>query len=176
MLPAWAGFQSRRGAYGGRDAAARSDGTVALRVVTRAEDDVPAEPSPAQVAAFAHLQARQSEVREAVLAALLGRYAEWRAEWAEVMEPQEFRDLMPAVAAADGFRGLIGLAQLHVLPVERGGVAYVGLEFGCTWDEEHGLGFMTHGGRVVEAGGADSAFLQWVAERDVEGRRGATGA
>jgi hypothetical protein len=28
---------------------------------------------------------------------------------------------------------------------------------------------MTHRDRVVEVGGADAAFLEWIAERDAEG-------
>lgn len=48
------------------------------------------------------------------------------------------------------------------------GYAYVGYEFGCTWDEEHGLGFMTYKDRIVDFGGADSAFLTWVARKDLK--------
>jgi hypothetical protein len=45
---------------------------------------------------------------------------------------------------------------------------YVGFEFGCTWDDEHGLGVLMHGERVVDVGGAETAFLLWIAERDAE--------
>jgi hypothetical protein len=55
------------------------------------------------------------------------------------------------------------------MAVTRSNAAYVGLEFGCTWDEEHGVGVMTHQGRAVKIGGADTAFLAWVAEGDREG-------
>ena len=44
----------------------------------------------------------------------------------------------------------------------------MGFKFGCTWDDEHGLGVMTHRGHVVEVGGADTAFLEWIAEADAE--------
>jgi hypothetical protein len=41
-------------------------------------------------------------------------------------------------------------------------------EFGCTWDKEHGLGVMTHQTLVIEIGGADTAFLEWIAKRGLE--------
>jgi len=34
-------------------------------------------------------------------------------------------------------------------------LTYAGFEFGCTWDEEYGLGVLMHGTRTVEIGGAD---------------------
>ena len=44
-------------------------------------------------------------------------------------------------------------------------MAYVGWEFGCTWDDEHGLGVMTHGNPIVNVGAADIAF-GWEAKND----------
>jgi hypothetical protein len=66
-------------------------------------------------------------------------------------------------------RPLIGLHALHVHPVEKDGLPYVGFELGCTWDHEHGLGVLMHGPRVVDIGGADTAFLLWIATRDAGG-------
>ena len=50
------------------------------------------------------------------------------------------------------------------------GAAYVGYEFGCAWEEEHGLGLMMHQGRIVAMGGADTAILEWIAEKDAQKR------
>ena len=61
-----------------------------------------------------------------------------------------------------------GLSNVHVLRVARDGIAYVGFEFGCAWEEEHGLGVMMHRDRVVAAGGADVSFLEWIAEEDAK--------
>jgi hypothetical protein len=52
--------------------------------------------------------------------------------------------------------------------VSKDGFAYVGYEFGCTWDDEHGLGFMTHKDRIIDFGGADTSFLTWVASGDLK--------
>jgi hypothetical protein len=60
-------------------------------------------------------------------------------------------------------------ANVHILPVERDGLGYIGFELGCSWDEEHGVGVMLHGGRIIDIGSADTAFLSWIAERDKNG-------
>ncbi|MFC9911229.1 DUF6985 domain-containing protein [Streptomyces sp. NPDC127197] len=62
-------------------------------------------------------------------------------------------------------------AHLHVVAVyvhqmTRDGIPYVGIEFCCPCDEEHGVGVLMHGTRTVDVGGADTAFLLWIAERD----------
>ena len=43
---------------------------------------------------------------------------------------------------------------------------YIGFLFSCDWDDEHGLGVMMHGTRLVQIGGADTAILEWIADRD----------
>ena len=104
-----------------------------------------------------------------MLAALWGRYEDWRVDWADSMDKDEFDEVMPEVSDIEGFRNLIGLANIHVLAVEKDDIAYIGFELGCTWDSEHGLGFMMHGSRVVKLGGADTSFLEWIAEQDLDG-------
>ena len=61
---------------------------------------------------------------------------------------------------------LIGVGIVHVLAEAKAGHAYVGFEMGCTWDEEHGLGVLTHIGRVVELGQADTAFVGHSVKKD----------
>ena len=129
-------------------------------------------PSPEQVAGFSLLLQHQEAIRDARLDALLPRYQNWREDWSSAMDPREFKETMPPVSSPSKFRRLVGLSYVHVLEESLEGIAYIGFECGCTWDSEHGLGFMTHGERVVELGGADTAFLEWIAERDVERRGG----
>jgi hypothetical protein len=58
-------------------------------------------------------------------------------------------------------RPLIGLSSVHVLNVAHNGMACMGLEFGCVWDEEHGAGVMTHNGGVIATGQPDCSFMEW---------------
>ncbi|HLI65970.1 MAG TPA: hypothetical protein VKU90_06365, partial [Caulobacteraceae bacterium] len=81
-------------------------------------------------------------------------------------DPDEQAQYMPDLAGPDDLRRLIGLYAVDVHQVRNGAAPYLGFEFGCTWDDEHGLGVLMHGTRIVEVGGADTAFLLWIAERD----------
>src|SRR5437016_1355316 len=131
-LPAWAGFQSRGGPYGAEDRKAPSDGSAAINVS-------PPDPaksrilSEAQCRGFLFQRDHGEEVVTSVLQALGPFYRQLKATWG-------FADEMPDVASPEQFRQMIGLHQIHVHPYLRDGLCYVGLEFGCDWDEEHGLG------------------------------------
>ncbi len=82
--------------------------------------------------------------------------------------PPDEAHLMPEVQSPEQFRELIGLSTVHILAVAKRGFAYVGFEFGCLWDDEHGFGVLTHKNYVVDIGGADTAFLGWNAEADAK--------
>lgn len=172
VLSAWAGFQSRGGAYGSRDSAKPSDGSVRLNV-NSPDSDNGKPPSAAQAAAFRLLQEKQAEICDAMMAALLPYYTTMQASWMrnflDEESKKEFSKLMPLVLNAQEFRRLIGLSTIHILHQEKKDIAYIGFEFGCTWDPEHALGFMMHGARVIEVGGAHVSFLPWKAKKDAEG-------
>ena len=160
-LASWKGFQQRQGAYGSRSRQKASDGKVQLRVASPGGENEPVEPSAEQAAAFEFLKTHEGDVAAAVLKGIFVNYNKWRKEW-----DREVTESMPAIKDAKGLKKLIGLGTVHVLNVAKRGQAYVGFEFGCEWDDEHGLGVMTHQDRVVSVGEADVSFLQWVAEED----------
>ncbi|MBP6699541.1 MAG: hypothetical protein KA175_18115 [Flavobacteriales bacterium] len=162
-LSIWKDFQNRSGVYAARSAQEVSTGLFKLDV---GGDMVVESPSigPEHLAAYEHLLSQQEQVQSSILARLLNWYSELR--------PKVFREVeaigwsMPEVYQTGDFRKLIGLSSIHLMNAQRDGLAYVGYEFGCSWDEEHGLGLMLHGNRVVDLGHADSSFLTWVAEED----------
>jgi len=178
-LPSWTGFQVRGGPYGqrrkGRAGARRpirfAPGGAAERGASLAK------PSDEQAAAYAHLLAHEAAVTKAVLGRLLRDYPKHRATYhdefgidpeSEEDDDDVFDDLkpLPELRRAAELREVMGLVAIHVLGVAKAGVAYVGLELGCDWDEEHGAGLMLHKTRIVKVGGADTSFLEWIAERD----------
>ena len=101
-------------------------------------------------------------MQRALLEGLLDQYPSLREKYGGFVEPEN----MPPVRDADDFRSLIGLHSMNVHQIEKDGAPSVGFEFGCTWDSEHGLGALMHATRVVEIGGADTAILLWIVERD----------
>jgi hypothetical protein len=106
----------------------------------------------------------EAEVASAVLAGLLAEYP--RLQRVYGYERAEREEYMPDVSSTENFRRLIGVHNVHFLPLVKDGLPYFGYEFGCTWDGEHGLGVLMHGVRVVEVGGAQTAFTLWMARQD----------
>jgi hypothetical protein len=170
-LGSWRGFQCRSGAYASRGSANESDGTARLSVEPP-EGLTEGPPSPEQANALRYLLENQETIRVAILAAAFEGYSARR----EDLIGQGFvaEAGMPALVRPEQLKSFIGLSTVHVLRVVLDGAAYVGFELGCTWDEEHGLGAMTHQGRIVdlsrmgigEVNGADFASEDWAAEED----------
>lgn len=164
MLRSWSGFQPRSDVYGSIDSRAKSDGRARLAIV--ADDDMRMPPRPEQARAFQFLLDNEQAVSSAVLAAVFSEYPSPRDFYG--YDEEEAAELMPEIEQAEQLGSLIGLSGIHVLAVAKDGFAYVGFEFGCTWDDEHGLGVITHRDRVVAVGGADASFLAWIARWDAE--------
>jgi hypothetical protein len=166
-LPAWERFQCRLGSYASRSGRKSSDGTVRLSVSTPdGEEQTP--PSPEQAAAYQDLIAHQGIVRDAILKAVFHEYPEYRESCIEDYDLEEPDQTVPVLERPEQLRNLIGFSSLLIHPVVRAGVAYVGYEFGCVWEKEHGLGAMMHRDRVVAVGHADVGILEWIAERDAK--------
>ena len=163
-LSAWEGFQSRRGPYNSIDSSKDSDGTITITVGEYVEAESLLSVSSEQVNAYNLTVKQQDRIKENILNALLLTYKQWRQEYGN----GEGDESMPSVTLVSQFENLIGLSAVHVLNVIKDGVAYVGYEFGCSWDEEHGLGIMTHNDRVIEIGAADTSFESWIAEKDID--------
>jgi hypothetical protein len=166
-LPAWEGFQCRLGPYASRSSRKKSDGTARLSIGTPfGEKQAP--PSPEQAAAYRDLIARQQANRDSILQAVFREYPDFRASYLEGYGLDESDKTMPMLGRPEQLRDSIGLSSLLIHRVVRDGVAYVGYEFGCMWEEEHGLGVMMHQDRIVRVGHADVGILEWSAEEDAK--------
>lgn len=164
VLPAWAGFQSRLGAYGSESSTTASDGSANLNIVTHGDKKI--LPSPEQAAAYQFLVEQQEAIRDSILQTIFDNYSEWQEQFG--YDEEEIEKYMPNIERPDQLKSLMGLSTVRIFDTSKNGLAYVGFEFGCTWDDEHGLGAMTHANRVVEVGGADTAILEWIADKDAE--------
>lgn len=180
---AWAGFQARGGPYTSRSSRRPSTGRVRLSVAAPGGEPTQ-PPTREQAAAFAFLLANQDAIRDAVLPKLLREYRRARKQriedgddddeidfdaWLDQDDPDApmawVSRALPDLKTPAALREVMGLGIVHILAAARGGVAFVGLEFGCDWDDEHGAGAMLHRARVMKVGAADTSFLTWIATR-----------
>lgn len=166
-LPSWAGYQTRKGSYGAVSSENPSDGSVSVTFAPEGRDNSPLTPD--ELASVQWLLDHDGELASALLKGLLAEYPRLHALYG--YEGTERDEYMADVSSPDDFRSLIGLYNVNIHPLVKDGRPYLGYEFGCSWDVEHGLGVLMHGSRVVEVGGADTAILLWIANRDAGGEK-----
>jgi hypothetical protein len=104
------------------------------------------------------LHANQAAIQQKTLGAMLD-------ELPKLAQIHDFIDrddtLFPTTTDIWVLRKYLGLSAIHLMENEKEGFAYAGYQFRCTWDQEHGLGIMTHMDRIIEISEADSSFA-WV--------------
>ena len=61
---------------------------------------------------------------------------------------------MPDICAPQELSELLELQNIYILDG-----AKIDFEFSCSWDMEHGLGLMTHKGKVINIGEVEVAFM-----------------
>lgn len=142
-----------------------SFGVGATLSVTPYNPSVNRSPSDYQAKALTFLLERGDEVFAEVLAAVRPYYERMRPKYRDFLG-SDFNLLMPTLAAPTDLGRLIDLRHVHIHPWTKDGIGYVGLQFGCTWDQEHGLGALMHLDRVVDVGCADVSFAWAPAEGD----------
>jgi hypothetical protein len=115
------------------------------------------EPSLWQEQAYLQLLDDRDAICNAVVDAIFDHYqsnwGHWRATAPLRKEARDAADLLvPELHTRDDLKGVIRLIALHVLDFPSDDHPLLGFCFECTWDVEHGLGVLVHGGKVVETG------------------------
>lgn len=160
-LSSWSDFEGSNLSGSGEKEAA---GHVVISIGSILEGETPVL-TETHVNTYDFLIQNQQVVKDSILQYLLEHYPGLQEQYDY---DEVYKALMPDVNGTDDFKNLIRLTTVHILDVEKEGMAYTGYQFHCTWDEEHGLGFMLHKDRIIEMGGADSSFLEWIAEKDLD--------
>lgn len=164
-LISWIDFQPRQGSYG-----AKSEGSnPSIYGLTVNSDSDQTKVLEFQFKAYNYLIKYQEAIKKSILGKLLEHYPSLQADYG--YEGEEKDEYMPDITSEEDFTKLIGLSNIHLIDMDKDGTGYVGFEFGCEWDPEHGIGVMTYQNEVVEIGGADTSFTTWIAERHKDPER-----
>ena len=168
-LSSWAGFQERLGMYGAISAEHPSDGTLTITFAPEGRETEPLKEE--EIKLIDWLLENHEEQANAVTAAILAEYPTIRRSYLDAYGDEDVDDILPEISSVDELKKLIGLYNVNIHQVSKNSIPYVGYEFGCAWDDEHGLGILIHEKRMIKVGYADTAFLLWIAENDAENSR-----
>lgn len=137
---------------------------IELTFAPECRDEAPM--SADEVALATWVQDNHETQKPLLLNAVLKAYPDFRREFFEDYDIKENEEDLPTITSVDGLTKVTALEKINVHQISKDGVPYVGYQFSCSWDEEHGLGVLMHDKRVIEIGGWDTAFLLWIAKRD----------
>lgn len=114
------------------------------------------EPSGEQAKAYTWLLAHEASVCRKVVRAIVVYYS-----WLRQKERAWFDDCdCHEVKTGDDLRELMEFQGLHVCRDHFHGTGLLGFSFACEWDEEHGLGVLTHRSRIIDVGQAEVAHRE----------------
>lgn len=166
-LPSWKDFRIEFGNY----AKPKGNDDYKFIRLSIGGDEVIENPTINQehVTAYDYLLHYQEKIKVSMLNELFNMYPNLKEQYG--YDDEDADSIMPDVKTAASFSALIELSSIYILNVSKDGIAYVGFQFCCTWDDEHGLGIMTHKDRIIKIGGADSAFLTWIAKKDLNTKK-----
>lgn len=141
--------------------------TTVLTFAPEGRDEAPMSADEVALAIWVH---DNHEIQKPLLLnAVFDIYPEFRRQFLEDYDLKENEEDLPTITSADDLASVIALEEINVHQISKDGVPYVGYQFSCSWDDEHGLGVLMHHKRVIEIGGTDTAFLLWIAKRDRDG-------
>lgn len=161
---AFKGLQSRRCFYTSKDSKKESNGKVNVTISDELNDDT--DPTEEQINSINFIIDNPNKIKQSLFNALGIEYPKLKEMYGYDENDKDSREWFPEVNSIDEFKKVFGVGNMFVLLPHKEGYSYVGLECGCTWDEEHGLGFLLHKDRIIKVGGADEAFSEWEAFKD----------
>ncbi|MEO9822278.1 MAG: hypothetical protein ABJ370_06955 [Paracoccaceae bacterium] len=169
-LPVWSGFRPKTEHFGEIESKDLERGTVQVLFAPEERGEEPLVES--ELGLVRVFDAYHVQQAGAVMRGLFEGYPKILKDYNEASYGDDLGEFPnpPDISSSDDLRSSIQLHTINIHPVERDGAPYVGYEFQCDWEEEHGLGVLMHKSRVVEIGHEDSAHTLWVVEKDANER------
>lgn len=162
-LPAWAGYQIRNGPYSSVSANGRSDGIVQILFAPEGRGEEPLTNQ--EIGLVKWVIDHQASVHDAMLERLFEEYPAMREQSLEWFGKDEAKKVLPKIRFPNQLKDIVGISSINVHQIEQDGRPFIGVELGCTWEAEHGVGILLHGDKPLEIAGADTAILLWLAKK-----------
>jgi hypothetical protein len=127
----------------------REPGEVLVHVDTKGQ-----WPSAMQIINFSWLEEEHEALAAAVLSSIHRQYPHIRSTY-DFLPEEDLPAVLPEIAAPEDLLPLLRLNILTIQAIDHASTPYLGFDFSCAWDEEHGLGVLTCGTEILEIGTAD---------------------
>ncbi len=142
FFASWQGFQANGEALNGE-----------IRIVVITAESADNLPSAVQTNAYRFLRENEAQVTAAILDGLFADYPQIREVYGGIED-----EYLPEISVAEYFCRLIKPLSIYINEQSKDGFAYIGIEFDCLWDEEHGLGVMTRQSEYIGCNDAPAAW------------------
>jgi hypothetical protein len=147
-LDAWNGFQSKKHYNDSKSSEKKSDGVINVFVKGKSVDYVKIT-TLEQVNAVQYLIENSEKIKIALLTCINNNLQKYR---------KTNIYSIPQLNEIDDFKNSISLSALHIMDSDKDDFAYVGFEFICDWDKDHGIGIMMYKDKIIDVGQAETAI------------------
>ena len=156
-LSSWKGFQIRKGPYGAVSSEGMSEDLVHIVLI---DDDRGEGPVTEQeLNAVKWVIDNQKSIHDSFLNKLFADYNDIREEVLGWADEDEADRIIPPYVSIEELKKLCGVVNINVYPDDKFSKPFIGVELGCTWEEEHGAGVSLLGDRVLERGNVETAIF-----------------
>lgn len=114
---------------------------------------------------YSYLINEQENLLNLILEKILIQYPIWQETFK--YEEEEKDMYMPNISDKSQLKKLISPSKIFIHNISVDNLPYIGIQFNCTWDDEHGLGILCYKNRIIKMGGSEIAFMSWIAEKDL---------
>lgn len=156
-LKAFEGFQNRIEFYHSKQSEIKDKNVVIL--INEVENNDP-DPTSEQINSINYLIENQFVISNLLLEGLKLNYPKLQERYNEV------DDEFPNLSSFENFKKRFRILNIHILIPSKNNFSYMGFEFDCPWDGEHGLGFLLNKDEIIKIGSGDTAFDSYEAMRD----------
>jgi len=163
LLNSWSGFQIRRAKFGAISSTEKSIGEI--KVCFLNETDKDELPGADEIAKLDWLVKYQSQVLENALQSLFDDYSSIQYEWKEI-HGNKADEYLPNLNSPEELKLIIGEPSVYIHRKVADQRFYIGISANCSWEQEHGVGWLMLGTepRIVDS--AEVAMTSWMVDQD----------
>lgn len=125
--------------------------------------------TPSVLSTLRFVAGHQIELQQIITKAIKKEYQKAQTD-REAFDPEFVDEILPSVTTDQQLLSLVTPLSVNIFETAKNKYHFVGFEFDCTWDEEHGIGITTYQTKLITHGGASTALTEWVARRAAANR------